>query len=375
MCDNSTQIHSDGDPVLSVMMFAAGVVGNLMALVILGVHQRGRPGKASVFSILVTALVLTDLLGTCVVSPPAFIAYARNTSLVGLAGPAGSRGFCNVLAFSMTFFGLASMLILFAMAVERCLAISHPYIYSKHMRTSFAKVALTLVYLLSGSFCSLPLLVRVPYKQYCPGTWCFLRMEGKELAISLAYISVMALLITAICLCNTSVIVSLCRMYHSHLVRQGPAARKGVPWFRRGEEELDHLVLLGSMTIIFIICTLPLTDVGLTSDLEGAISYRQSPSLLWKPRKSSVQVCGFVCAILPANDQKMLLALRFFSLNPILDPWVFIIFRKVVFQRLHSLLRCCLRGPRAPSDPPSSMPLNTGQIFTSTILPLGELGS
>ncbi|XP_036380982.1 prostacyclin receptor-like isoform X2 [Megalops cyprinoides] len=345
MCDNSTQIHSDGDPVLSVMMFAAGVVGNLMALVILGVHQRGRPGKASVFSILVTALVLTDLLGTCVVSPPAFIAYARNTSLVGLAGPAGSRGFCNVLAFSMTFFGLASMLILFAMAVERCLAISHPYIYSKHMRTSFAKVALTLVYLLSGSFCSLPLLVRVPYKQYCPGTWCFLRMEGKELAISLAYISVMALLITAICLCNTSVIVSLCRMYHSHLVRQGPAARKGVPWFRRGEEELDHLVLLGSMTIIFIICTLPLT------------------------------VCGFVCAILPANDQKMLLALRFFSLNPILDPWVFIIFRKVVFQRLHSLLRCCLRGPRAPSDPPSSMPLNTGQIFTSTILPLGELGS
>ncbi|XP_030633823.1 prostacyclin receptor [Chanos chanos] len=323
-CENNTEIHVDGNPVVSSIMFIAGVVGNLMALAILGVHQKERRTKSSVFCILVTGLALTDLLGTCVLSPPVFVCYARKATLVGLTG---DTRLCNLFAFGMTFFGLASMLILCAMAVERCLAISHPYFYSKNVRRSYAKVILFLIYLFTCAYCLLPFFGYGRHKQYCPGTWCFIKMEAegesedeerRTLAFSLSYALLMALLIAIVFVCNGSVIVSLCRMHRSHLTRRGSVVSAGRKrrlgtWFSHGEEEMDHLVMLASMTVIFVICSLPLT------------------------------ICGFVNAISPVgNDQENLLAFRFSAFNPIVDPWIFIIFRKAVFQHLRSLFHCCL---------------------------------
>lgn len=269
-CENITKIDVNGNPVLSTVMFIAGVVGNLMALAILGVHQKEHRTKSSVFCILVTGLALTDLLGTCLLSPPVFVSYAKNTSLVGLTG---DQRLCNLFAFAMTFFGLASMFILCAMAVERCLAISHPYFYSKHVRRSFAKIVLFLIYLFTFAFCLLPFFGYGRHKQYCPGTWCFIKMEAegegedeerRTLSFSLSYSVLMALLIVVVFLCNGSVIVSLCRMHRSQLTRRGSVVSAGrkrrlSTWFGQGEEEMDHLLLLACMTFIFVICSLPLT--------------------------------------------------------------------------------------------------------------------
>ncbi|KAL2096359.1 hypothetical protein ACEWY4_008507 [Coilia grayii] len=266
-CENITSISPAGSPVVSTLMFIAGVVGNLMALGILGVHRKEHRAKSSVFCILVTGLAVTDLLGTCFLSPWVFVCYARSKSLLGLTGDAH---LCELFAFAMTFFGLASMLILCAMAVERCLAISHPYFYSNRVRRSFAKVALPLIYLFTCAFCLLPFLGFGQHKQYCPGTWCFIKMEadGHEdeqhtLAFSLSYATLMALLIAAVFLCNGSVILSLCRMHHSQMSRRGSVLSGGrkrkILVFGQGEEEVEHLVLLASMTVIFVICSLPLT--------------------------------------------------------------------------------------------------------------------
>lgn len=47
------------------------------------------------------------------------------------------------------------------------------------------------------------------------------------------------------------------------------------------------------------------------------------------------QIRGFTQAIAPdSSDMGDLVAFRFSAFNPILDPWVFILFRKAVFQRL-----------------------------------------
>ncbi|KAL6471325.1 hypothetical protein MHYP_G00199750 [Metynnis hypsauchen] len=272
-CENITHIVVENNPgnlVVSAIMFLAGVVGNLLALAILGFRQKERRAKSSVFCILVTGLALTDLAGTCLLSPPVFVCYAHSTSLVGLTG---DMRLCRLFAFAMTFFGLASMLILCAMAVERCLAISHPYFYSKHVRRSFAKAVLFLIYLFTCAFCLLPFFGFGRHKQYCPGTWCFIKMEaegeGKEeemqtLSFSLSYAVLMALLIAVVFMCNGSVIVSLCRMHRSQMTRRGSVVSAGrkrrvSSWFSQGEEEMDHLVLLACMTIIFVICSLPLT--------------------------------------------------------------------------------------------------------------------
>lgn len=313
-------VGRDGKPAPSIIMFLAGVVGNLLALFILGVHQKEHRSRSSVFCILVTGLALTDLLGTCLLSPPVFICYARNMSLITL----GNEQLCNLFGFAMSFFGLAPTLILCAMAVERCLAISFPYFYSVHIRRSFAKITLFLIYLFSLAFCLLPYAGYGKFRQYCPGTWCFIDMDatGEDqanlvLAFSLSYSTLMALLIFAVFVCNGSVIVSLCQMHRSQIIRRGSVASMGrkrrlsLAWFGQGEEEMDHLVLLALITVIFVVCSLPLT------------------------------IAGFINAIHPfCGDTENLTAFRFYALNPIVDPWVFIICRKSVFHHLCSLLNC-----------------------------------
>lgn len=267
-CNVTLTVKEDGKPVTSIIMFLAGVVGNLLALFILGVHQKEHRSRSSVFCILVTGLALTDLLGTCLLSPPVFICYARNMSLIHL----GEKSLCDLFGFAMIFFGLAPTLILCAMAVERCLAISHPYFYSVHIRQSFAKFTLFFIYLFSLAFCLLPYCGYGKFRQYCPGTWCFIDMaasgdqnDNLALAFSLSYSSLMALLILAVFVCNGSVIVSLCQMHRSQIIRRGSLGSTGrrrklsLAWFGQGEEEMDHLVLLALITVIFVICSLPLT--------------------------------------------------------------------------------------------------------------------
>lgn len=252
-CRNLTYVRDSVGPATSTLMFVAGVVGNGLALGILGTRRRSRP---SAFAVLVTGLAVTDLLGTCFLSPAVFVAYARNSSLLGLAR--GRPALCDAFAFAMTFFGLASTLLLCAMAVERCLALSHPYLYAQLDAPRCARLALPAIYAFCTLFCALPLLGLGQHQQYCPGSWCFIRMRSAEpggCAFSLAYASLVALLVAAIVLCNGSVTLSLCRMYRQQRRHQGSL----VPGPRGGEDEVDHLILLALMTGIMTVCSLPLT--------------------------------------------------------------------------------------------------------------------
>nr|XP_060642296.1 prostacyclin receptor [Anolis sagrei ordinatus] len=312
-CSNMTQLHQDGNPVVSSFMFAAGVVGNVAALAILGIHRKELRTKTSSFCILVTGLAVTDLLGTCVVSPIVFVAYSRNATLVGMV--ARGSWLCDLFAFSMMYFSQAAMLILCAMAVERCLALSYPYFYSQHNIRRWMKLSLPAIYAFSAFFCSLPFLGVGKYKQYCPGTWCFVQMDVDKAtghaAFSLSYATLMAILILVIFLCNALVITSLCQMYRKQKARRrgsvNVAQRRRKSWFSRGEEEVDHLILLALMTVIFVICSLPLT------------------------------IRAYIGGLSPDhNEDEDMLAFRLSALNPIVDPWLFIIFRNAVFRGLRN---------------------------------------
>lgn len=295
-CRNLTYVRDSVGPATSTLMFVAGVVGNGLALGILGARRRSSP---SAFAVLVTGLAATDLLGTCFLSPAVFTAYARNSSLLGLAQ--GGPGLCHAFAFAMTFFGLASTLLLCAMAVERCLALSHPYVYAQRDAPRCARRALPVIYVFCALFCSLPLMGVGQHQQYCPGSWCFIRLRSAQPAFSLTYASLVTLLVVAIFLCNASVTISLGRMYHQQRRHQAGT----LPGPRARDEEVDHLILLALMTGVMVVCSLPLT------------------------------IRGFTQAVAPdSSEMGDLLAFRFNALNPILDPWVFILFRKAVFQRL-----------------------------------------
>lgn len=284
-CETRQWLPAGESPAISSVMFAAGVLGNLIALALLARRWRGDAGRSacrgnfiSLFHVLVTELVLTDLLGTCLISPVVLASYARNQTLVALAP--GSRRACSYFAFSMTFFSLATMLMLFAMALERYLAIGHPYFYQSHVKRRRGVAVLPAIYAVSLLLCSPPLLSYGQYVQYCPGTWCFIR-HGRTVYLQL-YATLLLLLILAVLACNFSVILNLVRMH-----RRGRRGRCGAPALgscrgpaaarRRGErvsmaEETDHLILLAIMTITFAVCSLPFT---VSQSLAPAVSTAQ----------------------------------------------------------------------------------------------------
>ncbi|NXB77974.1 PE2R2 protein, partial [Donacobius atricapilla] len=273
-------------------------------------------------------------LGTCSVSPLVLASYHRNLTLTALA-----RGghVCLYFGFAMSFFGLATMLILFTMALERCLALGRPYFYERFLSPRTGLVALPAIYTFSAAFCSLPLLGFGRYVQYCPGTWCFIQMHldphrsaggaaGLNVAFSLLYATLLLFLILAVLLCNLSVIVNLARMHRrgqrSRRVTAPERPRAASGCGRRifsMAEEIDHLLLLSIMTITFVICSLPFTIRAYMNKFGGA----------------------------EADHEWDLLALRFLSINSIVDPWVFAILRPPVLRLMRSVL-CCQVTPTAP---------------------------
>uniref|UniRef100_A0A8C8RQE2 Prostaglandin E2 receptor EP2 subtype n=1 Tax=Pelusios castaneus TaxID=367368 RepID=A0A8C8RQE2_9SAUR len=309
-CEIQEELAPGESPAISAVMFSAGLLGNLTALALLLVRRRGRRGRRplSLFHLLVTALVLTDLLGTCLASPVVLAAYGRRRTLLALAP---GRRLCHYFAFAMSFSGLATMLALFAMALERSLALTHPYLYERLVRRRSALLGLAALYGLAAAFCALPLLGFGRYTQYCPGTWCFIQMrpDHADATFSLLYASLLLLLVLAVLLCNLSVFRSLLAMHRrgqlsrrvaSTLEQPRGAARRRLSM----SEEVDHLTLLAIMTITFMVCSLPF----------------------------------MIC--FPQNDKMDLLALRFLSINPIIDPWVFAILRPSVLRLIRSVL-CC----------------------------------
>lgn len=63
--------------------------------------------------------------------------------------------------------------------------------------------------------------------------------------------------------------------------------------------------------------------------------------LLLNVYSSFSQMAGFINSVHPfCGDKENLTAFRFYALNPIVDPWVFIICRKSVLQHFRSLLSC-----------------------------------
>ncbi|XP_072318940.1 prostaglandin E receptor 2a (subtype EP2) [Eucyclogobius newberryi] len=312
-CHEKHHIDPRFTPVPSAIMFGWGIFGNVAALVILEIRRRRERKmdgnqRRSLFHILIIALVVTDLTGTCLVSPLVQLAYSQNTTLVGMTPD--SHLVCSYFGLSMTFFSLATISLLFTMAMERCLAIGYPYLYSRRVTKKCAYFIIPTVFLLSSLFCLLPFAGFGKYVQYCPGTWCFIDMnpEGKEDRVyANLYASVMLVLVLAIVACNLFVVCQLLRMYQRRR-RNGSVVAHIRPKSERRAlsiaEEVEHLILLVFMTIIFIICTLPLViRVYMNSIGE---------------RKES--------------HQDDLVALRFISINSIIDPWVFILFSPSVLH-------------------------------------------
>lgn len=323
-CQNITSVEKDYAATVGWVLFSAGLLGNLLALGLLARSGLGscplrsprRP--PSVFYVLVCGLTVTDLLGKSLVSPFVLAAYSQNRSLWGLVPPPGPS-LCEAFAFIMSFFGLASTLQLLAMAVECWLSLGHPFFYRQHITLRRGALVAPVVGAFCLAFCALPFAGFGKFVQYCPGTWCFIQMVHEErslsvLGYSVLYASLMAVLVLAIVLCNVGAMRNLYAMHRrlQRLPRSGtreraePSAgdKEAIP---QPLEEMDHLLLLAFMTVLFTVCSLPLI-------------YRAYYGAFKPVKKNETSEVGD------------LRALRFLSVISIVDPWIFIIFRTSIFR-------------------------------------------
>lgn len=305
-CHNSTSVEKGNSATMGGVLFSAGLLGNLLALGLLARSGLGscppRP-PPSVFYVLVCCLTVTDLLGKSLVSPFVLAAYAQNRSLWGLA-PASGSSLCQAFAFFMSFFGLASTLQLLAMALECWLSLGHPFFYRRHITLRRGALVAPVVGAFCLAFCALPFAGFGKFVQYCPGTWCFIQMVHEErsmsvLGYSVLYASLMALLVLAIVLCNLSAMRNLYAMHRRLRRRPRSGTRDRVePGADEKEaaaqplEELDHLLLLALMTVLFTLCSLPLIVSPFAPRLRGqwraaGRGCRRKGGAWWAPRSRS----------------------------------------------------------------------------------------
>uniref|UniRef100_A0A8C6T942 Prostaglandin E receptor 4 (subtype EP4) c n=1 Tax=Neogobius melanostomus TaxID=47308 RepID=A0A8C6T942_9GOBI len=306
-----------------------GGPGNVIAVVVLSVSKREQ--KESTFYTLVCGMAVTDLLGTCFTSPVVIATYAFGR------WPGGAP-LCHFFSFSMLFFGCAGTCILCAMAVERYLAINHAYFYSQHVDRSVARTVLLVTYLATLILCVLPSFGFGRHVRHFPGTWCFLDWRATDAlsaCYSFLYGGVMLLLVAVTVLCNVAVCRSLVGMNkRTSIVRAEQcehSSRRRFPCLQSvsSAAEMQMLWLLVLMTAVFLVCSVPLVVINL-------VFVRIFVNQLYGPAPLSAGVLAY-----PRGD---LLAIRFASFNPILDPWVYILCRKNLLLKGCTRLKGALTG-------------------------------
>ncbi|KAA8584395.1 prostaglandin E receptor 4 (subtype EP4) b [Etheostoma spectabile] len=305
-------------PTIPVIMFIFGVVGNVIAIVVLRISRKEQ--KETTFYTLVCGLAVTDLLGTLLASPVTIATYVKG------AWPGGDP-LCQYSGFILLFFFLVQLSIVFAMSVERYLAINHAYFYNEYVNQKLAALTLVAIYISNIVFCALPSLGLGQVKLQRPETWCFIDWQNNQTTVAtfnLMYAGVNSVIVLATVICNVMVCGALILM-HKRFIRRtslGTDQRRIVDLRRRRSfgrlagAEIQMVILLIATSAVVLICSIPLVWRIFVNQLYG--NQTEEPSGL----------------------NKDLLAIRMASVNPILDPWIYILLRKTVVLKLMEKIKC-----------------------------------
>ncbi|KAM9329139.1 prostaglandin E2 receptor EP4 subtype [Gastrophryne carolinensis] len=316
-------------PTIPAVMFIMGVVGNLIAIVVLCKSRKEQ--KETTFYTLVCGLAITDLLGTCLVSPVTIATYVQNK------WPGGPE-LCEYSSFILLFFGLSGLSIICAMSIERYLAINHAYFYNHYVDKKLAGLTLAAIYVSNVLFCAMPSMGLGRSTLQYPWTWCFIDWRtnvSTHAAYSYMYAGFSSFLILVTVLCNVLVCVALIRMHRQFVRRTSLGTdnnrlsdfRRRRSFRRMAGAEIQMVILLIATSVVVLICSIPLV-------------VRVFINQLYQPPIE-----------LDVYSNLDLKAIRIASVNPILDPWIYILLRKTVLSKVIEKIKCLfcrIGGGRRP---------------------------
>ncbi|OWF34813.1 Prostaglandin E2 receptor EP4 subtype [Mizuhopecten yessoensis] len=308
--DNETfGTHHSGATIISpVLMGSAGIIGNILALYVLHKNK-----SSSVFYTLVAGLAWTDLSGIILTSPVTILAYSNGRKWVG------GDILCKFNGFVMICFGLSTPLIVCAMAIERFLAIKYAFIHSQRCNYGCARIILIALWIVVLLFGVLPLFGIGTYTVQYPCTWCFLDFHSNNpIANSYGYLyaSVNLAVVLIMTSCNCYVMFALLRVRWLKRVAISQNGNlevcelNGGRRYRRKKKnqrdiELQMIILMCVLTTVFGMCWAPLMVQIVVTMATGRHNY--------------------------VID---LTVIRLASLNQMLDPWIYILLRKTILDKL-----------------------------------------
>uniref|UniRef100_K7G099 Prostaglandin E2 receptor EP3 subtype n=1 Tax=Pelodiscus sinensis TaxID=13735 RepID=K7G099_PELSI len=298
-------------------MMLTGLVGNALAmLLVYRACQKKENARKKSFLLCIGSLALTDLTGQLLTSPVVIAVYLANRHWPAVDS---SGNLCSFFGLCMTVFGLCPLFIASAMAIERTLAIRAPHWYASHMKSRVTKTVLLSVWLAVFAFALLPIAGIGQYTLQWPGTWCFIstgdnHVKGNTFfASAFAFLGLFSLIVTMACnLATIKALISRCRTKPS-------ASQASKQWGRITMETL--IQLLGIMCVL-VACWSPLLIMMLKMIFSHTSVEHCKTSYKTVQSTELQKECNF-----------FLTAVRLASLNQILDPWVYLLLRKILLRK------------------------------------------
>ncbi|XP_004632997.1 thromboxane A2 receptor [Octodon degus] len=313
-CFRPTNITLEERRLIASPWFAAsfcvvGLASNLLALSALAGARPGGSSPRSSFLTLLCGLVLTDFLGLLVTG---IIVVSQHAILFDWRAVDPRCRLCDFMGVAMVFFGLCPLLLGAAMASERFLGITRPFSRPAAASPRRAWASVALVWAAALALGLLPPLGLGRYSLQYPGSWCFLTLGAGagDVAFALLFALLGGLSVALSFVLNTVSVAALCRVY-----RDQEAAQQ-----RPRDREVEMMVQLLGIMVVASVCWMPLLVFIAQTVL------RKPPAM-----SASGQLSRAV-------EKQLLIYLRVATWNQILDPWVYILFRRAVLRRLQPRL-------------------------------------
>ncbi|XP_061166024.1 prostaglandin E2 receptor EP4 subtype-like [Saccostrea echinata] len=273
--------------VPATLLLVFGITGNVLALIIL--CSSTKTHKWRPFYRFVCGLAITDGGGVLLSYPIIMVRYGSKFKFTY------PERLCDYMAFIFMFTILASALIVCAMSFDRFIAILYPHCYNTPTKNRKAVLTIVGIWIFSAFMSSLHLMVGQKSQNFFPGSWCFMDFSddatsSRILAVLYSLTGILILATTAVL--NTIVIIRVC--YDSHQKKKNITKKKNI-----------HIIIF-----LFLIVIL----------FSSCIS-----SLL-------VNIFGHAVGTISGNGQFELNSVRLSILNSIIDPWIYILFRKDTFD-------------------------------------------
>ncbi|KAF4083159.1 hypothetical protein AMELA_G00136810 [Ameiurus melas] len=288
--------HTIASAYFSAVFCVLGLSSNLFAFVVLvnsfkQTHSRSR----SSFLLFLCGLVVTDFMGLLVTGAIVVTFHITHFNWMKLDPYCH---FCNFMGMSMVFYGLCPLLLGASMAVERFVGITRPFARSINMSKSRVCTIMASVWVAAGCISLLPLFGLGSYHLQIPGSWCFLNISSMPLDMAFCLVfSLVGLTSLAVSfILNTVSVVTLLKVCCGQDSTQ-----------RRRDYEVEMMVQLILIMVIASICWYPLL----------------------------VFIAQTVLSASKLDIRKLLLYIRFATWNQILDPWVYILFRRSILKRIY----------------------------------------